>query len=324
MPTILHPESEGVWRQLRTHDVTSTESAALFGLSPYTTEFELWHRKKSGKEAAFESNERMLWGQRLQDAIARGVAEDCAVKVRKLTAYMRHNHVRMGASFDFEVVGIDSKKPDYQYDLVRAYESYGPGLLEVKNVDSLIFRDQWQVDELGNLEAPAHIEVQIQHQLHVVDRDWGVIVALVGGNTPKLLFRLRDRAVGIAIENKIREFWASIEADTPPAPNFKDDAQFIAKLYGYAEPGKIVSAYDNQELSALCARYSELAAMEKNAKEEKQAVKAELLTKIGDAEKVLTDGFTISAGVVGPMEKNYTQPAYRNFRVTPKKKAQAA
>lgn len=323
MPTILHPESETVWRALRTHDVTSTESAALFGLSPYTTEFELWHRKKEAIEAAFEENERMLWGQRLQDAIARGIAEDYAVKVRKLTAYMRHNHVRMGASFDFEIVGTLSEAAPYN-DLVANYEKSGAGILEVKNVDSLIFRDQWQVGEEGEIEAPAHIEVQIQHQLHVVDRDWGVIAALIGGNTPKLLFRHRDRAVGVAIENKIREFWASIEANAPPAPNFKDDAQFIAKLYGYAEPGKIVSAYDNQELASLCARYSELAAMEKNAKEEKQAVKAELLTKIGDAEKVFADGFTISAGVVGPMEKSYSQPAYRNFRVTPKKKAKAA
>lgn len=324
MPTILHPHNEAAWHELRAEDITSTEAAALFGLSPYVTEFELWHRKREGLVPAFKDNERMRWGRRLQDVIARGVGEDCAVKVRALNAYMRHSaDIRMGASFDFEIVGVDSSVEDYQYDLVQMYETHGPGILEVKNVDGLIFRDQWTVNEDGTLEAPAHIEVQLQHQLHVVDREWGVIAALVGGNAPKLIIRLRDRAVGAAIENKIREFWASIAAGTPPAPNFLEDSKFIAKLYGYAEPGKIVTAIDNEELANLCARYSELAAMESNAKEEKQAVKAELLTKIGDAEKVFAAGYTISAGVVGPQTKSYTQPAYRNFRVT-KKKAAAA
>ena len=57
------PASEEEWLKLRTLDVTSTESPALFGLSPYMTKFELWHRKKSGEVYTIKDNERMFWGR---------------------------------------------------------------------------------------------------------------------------------------------------------------------------------------------------------------------------------------------------------------------
>ena len=41
--------SEQAWLQQRAKDVTSTEVSALFGLSPYMTEFELWHRKANAE-----------------------------------------------------------------------------------------------------------------------------------------------------------------------------------------------------------------------------------------------------------------------------------
>src|SRR3546814_435201 len=99
MPVLIHPESEAHWLSLRAEDVTSTESPALFGLSPYATAFELHHRKTGKLSANFEQNERMIWGRRLERVIASAVGEEQGVKVRRLSAYIRHDTVsRMGAS----------------------------------------------------------------------------------------------------------------------------------------------------------------------------------------------------------------------------------
>ena len=68
---IVNFTTEAAWLKARQQDVTSTESAALFGMSPYTTHFELWHRKHSNTAPEFKSNERMKWGNRLEAAIAR-------------------------------------------------------------------------------------------------------------------------------------------------------------------------------------------------------------------------------------------------------------
>jgi predicted phage-related endonuclease len=84
---IITPDSQDHWLQLRTQDVTSTESAALFGMSPYVTQFELWHRKKSGEQPEFKTNERMRWGNRLEAAIAH--TNKMTAAARKVSAVLR-------------------------------------------------------------------------------------------------------------------------------------------------------------------------------------------------------------------------------------------
>ena len=44
------------WLQERMKDITSTEVSALYGLSPYLTEYELFHTKKDGVVVRIEEN----------------------------------------------------------------------------------------------------------------------------------------------------------------------------------------------------------------------------------------------------------------------------
>lgn len=316
---IITPPNEAAWLAMRVEDVTSTESSALFDSSPYATEFELWHHKRNKEQVTIEENERMTWGTRLQDAIAQGIADDCGVKVVRVNDYMRIIEARMGSSFDFEIVGMGKSGEFHGPDLHALLLEHGPGILEIKNVDRAVFRDAWTVNEDKTIEAPGHIEIQLQHQLHVRDRGWGVIGVLVGGNAPKIIVRLRDRAVGDALEARIRAFWQSVDAGVPPQPNFAKDAEFISTLYGYAEPGKVFDGRGNEELAGLCEQYREAADREKLAKEDKNIAKAKALTIIGDSERAILDRYTITAGVVGPAHVEYDRDPYRNWRVTPKK-----
>lgn len=297
------PESEEHWHSLRAKDVTSTESPALFGLSPYMTAFELWHRKKSGDVYTIRDNERMFWGRKLQDAIAFGIAEQQGWSAWSRPEYERIPEIRMGSSFDYE-----TSSPDRTI-----------GMLEIKNVDFLAFRDNWTVGEDGEIEAPPHIEIQLQHQLHVSGYTWGAIGVLVGGNKPYVLIREYDPKVGKGIENKIREFWLSIEENREPEPFYPDDAKFVQSLYGYAEPDKILDARDDDVIAMLCNDYAEAGKRERLAKEDKDIAKAKLLELIGNAEKALAKGYTISAGVVAPCEVAYKRDGYRLFKVTKKK-----
>ncbi len=321
------PPSDEIWKGLRKHDVTSTESAALFSMSPYLTRFELYHRKKDKTVVDIASNDRMLWGSRLQDVIARGIAEDHGVKVRRLNAYMRLVESRMGSSFDFEIVGLVEPWDGPETDLRAMYRERGTGNFEIKGVDYLVFRDQWIVNEDKSIEAPAHIEIQLQHQLHVSGRSWAAIGVLVSGNTPKIVIRERDQEVGQALEARIRELFALVKAGTTPPPTYPDDAEFVCKLFGYAEPGKVLDARGDAELAELAKQYNEAGIRFHQADEDKDVAKAKLLTRIGEAEKVLFDGYKLSAGLVGPATVAYERAGYRNFRLTvqkPKKEKQLA
>ena len=68
----------------------------------------------------------MKWGTRLQDSIAMGIAQDQGWSIRPMKEYITDTDLRLGASFDF-AIGDD-------------------GLLEIKNVDSLVFHKQWESD----------------------------------------------------------------------------------------------------------------------------------------------------------------------------------
>jgi len=308
------PKSEAEWLRLRTQDITSTEVAALFGVSPYTTLFELWHRKKENVVVEFEPTERMKWGNRLQDAIAAGIAEDNGWTIRRMTEYIREPNLKMGASFDFAIQSVNNFNDGGTNDKVN-------GLLEIKNVDGLAFNQGWSVDG-DDVEAPPHIELQVQHQLAVSGRAFAYLAALVGGNRVVLIKREPDPKIIDAIKSQVASFWFSIASGKEPVPDFYRDAKVISKLYGYAEPGKLFDARGDAEFAKLCAEHKALADIENTAKASKEAIKAQLIMKIGAAEKVLGDGFTISANSVGPAHIEYDREGYRNFRINwPRKKA---
>jgi putative phage-type endonuclease len=308
---LLRPKDRAEWLALRKKYVSSTESAALFGLSPWMTAFELGVTKQKGSDEDF-SNERMKWGQRLQRSIADGIAEDYGLRIDDLEMqYATDDESRMGASFDYRIThAVSGENSNPLTDMVR---TLGPGLLEIKNVDSLEYKNKWQDDE-----APDHIEIQLQHQLEVIGLKWGAIAALVGGNRVGLIIRERDAKVGAVIRAKVRSFWADFDKGNLPDPMMPEDAAVIVALYQYADPGKVY-ADANPELDTLVREYKQAGAAETAAKDQKDVAKAKILTIIKDAEKALVGNFTVSAAMRAPAEiAAHTRKGFRDFRITVK------
>lgn len=317
----LAPSTEQEWLSWRARDVTSTESAALFGMSPYMTAYELYHVKRGELENVFDDNERIQAGRHLEPAIASLVAERYGVIVEPFKQYATDRADRIGGSFDYLIVGVqrDTAEDDR---LQQMFHAHGPGILEIKNVDSLAFKRRWQEDE-----TPAHIEIQLQHQLELTRHPWGCIVPFVGGHTTELYIRERRPDVGQAIREAVREFWRSVEAGTPPPVVYPDDAEVVIALHQYSD-GSVVEATAEQE--ALIAEYLECSAAESAAGERKKIIKAELLQQVGDAGKLLFDGGSVSLTQTKDSEGKLVTPemvgtyvgarqGYRNFRVYTKK-----
>lgn len=312
------PATDAGWHALRACDVTSTDCPALFHLSPYTTAFELWHAKKAGSVEVLDPSDRMLWGSRLQDAIAAGIAEDQGLVVRPMREYIRLVGEGIGASFDWAIEDALPSSPFRQ-----VFIDHGPGVLEIKNVDWLAFRNGWVVEN-DFIEAPPHIEVQVQHQQLVSGRRWSLLGAFVGGNRYELLERRADPMVHAGIRAKVAEFWQSIEAGIAPDPVMPDDAEAVIRMHQFAEPGKLFDARGT-DVAVMIADYARIRGEARDLDELSKVRKAELLQRIGDAEKVLVDGYSVSAGMTGPAEiAAFTRAGFRNFRVTAKKAGKAA
>lgn len=321
--TILHPATREDWLKLREGYVSSTESAALIGMSPYITAFELALQKTEKLESDFYPTERTVWGTRLQDAIAEGIGEDYGVVVRPQRGYAIHPETRMGSSFDYEVVGLiddlgwhtgaDKRDPILR-DL---FSTHGPGVLEIKNVDSLVYKNDWSD------EAPDHIEIQVQHQLECIRYEWAVIGVLVGGNRNEILIRERDPVVGKSLVLQVIKFWGNLACGIMPPVIMPEDAETLIRLYKFATPDKLFDGREHEELAALGVKYKQHGAEETAAKEAKKVCKAQILQIIGDAEKaLLPEGMKISATQIAPTRvEAYDREGYRDFRITqPKKK----
>lgn len=289
--------SRDAWLELRSQDLTSTEISSLFGLSPYATGFETWHRKNEGTVVTIDSNERMKWGSRLEGSVAAGIAEDNDWSITPMREYIRDTERRLGASFDFSI-GDD-------------------GILEIKNTDALAFRENWIIDG-DDIQAPAHIEMQVQQQLLLSGRKYAYIGALVGGNRVVLIKREPQQAVFDAIHQKAAEFWDSIYHKREPKPSFPDDAMAVIAMSNKVQPGTVVSA--SPTMAAMAEQYKFVLQEQKVLDESKATLKAKMLLEMGEAEKVLGDGFSISAGLIQPTRvEAYDRAGYRGFRVTHKK-----
>lgn len=304
--------TEEAWLAARRQDLTSTDVAALFGLSPYLSAFELFHRKHGGMDVGGIDTERTRWGNRLEASIARGVAEDQGWEVDSMDEYIRLPEHRIGSSFDFRQRSNDIRSVSLEEDtVIRGKSNF---LLECKNVDGLEFRNNWGETDFG-LEAPAHIELQVQHQMLVSGIGEAYIAALIGGNRIELLHRFYDSAVGDRILAEAAKFWALTE---PPAPDFTRDAALIGRLYKHSDPDSVISA--DEKMVELMRKYNEAGRAKRLAEDEQQAARAELLTLIGKAERVESVEFNCSAKETKEVEvAAFVRKGYRNLRITERK-----
>jgi predicted phage-related endonuclease len=222
----------------------------------------------------------MKWGTRLESAIAYGVAEDQGWMIDPLKVYIRDPEARMGSSFDFQV----------------HHPEHGGGIMEIKNVDSLVYKRSWKDDGAGNIEAPEHIELQVQHQMEVAGFNWCAIVALVGGNEAKLAFRRRDPAVGRAIRRRVELFWKQVAMGEAPPADYIRDAEIIMQLHSQVDQGVVHDAFIDVETAALVEEFKQAKEAEAEAGKRADAAKAKIIERVDKAEKIVGTFGTISLG----------------------------
>ena len=295
------------WLENRLLDVTSTEVSALFDLNPYLTEFELYHQKKDKVVINIDDNERMMWGRHLEDSIALGFAEKYKMKVEQFDVYMRDPETRMGSSFDYKIVSEEE-----------------PMILEIKNVDGLAYRKNWIEHDEYNIEPPEHIALQLQHQLEITGYNVGYIVALVGGNTMKVVRSERDPRIGKLLKGKVENFWERIKLGVPPDVDYTRNSQYIIKnLCNQADAGVTLEA--DEEMDKLVDDYYAINKEYVSLGKTKDSIKAQILERSNNASKIVSKYGTISCGmskeskgklITQDMVGTYQNPrkGYRMFR----------
>lgn len=292
----------------RVNWIGSSEAAILLGVSPYGTAFGLFHEKAGNvPHENLDHLERIQAGRYLEPAIAMWGGEKWGDWTpRNVPHHLEHPSVpKLGASLDFD---------DRDFADNGDFETCPP--IEIKNVDGLIFRDNWTVEGEKVVDAPLHFLVQVQHQLACRPRaPHGWLLACVGGNK---LYRMRverHEKIIARIEREVAKFWQSIEANEPPDPDFTQDGPTIAQLYGKGS-GEILDLRGDSYMAALCATYLGHKDLERADKKEADEALAEIKSIVGDASGVITDAYKVSVVDIAEGEvKAFTRKPYRRWTI---------
>ena len=283
------------WHSLRSAHGGASEAAALYGESPWLTEFQLFHQK-SGTLAPtdFSDNAAVNAGRFFEPAIAAWAREKWSVDgvpwpLLKVRRYIECGDCpEMGASLDYESIdGITERCCPVEIK----WSVYGQG---------------WEYEGDTLTDAPLYYMIQVQHQLACTGAAFGWLVAFCGGDLRRMRVEASP-AIIADLKTRWRAFWAAVREGREPKPDYERDAAVIGALFREAEDREIDLTGDGA-VELLCARMIEGKATAKMGEAIVEASKAELLTKIGTASRATVGQFRIVApSVAGSPGKIVTE-----------------
>ncbi len=192
------------WLKARRAGVGASDIAAIMGISPWSTPFQIW-ASKIAEIPEDEGNEQMRWGRILENVILdEWEAENWAVNARD----------QLIRSTD---VPIMMATPDG----ITLTPDFKPAVAEAKN------RSEWSWDSI-----PEHYHAQVQWQLAVTGYQIGYLIVLFAGRHLETFEIEADHDYQTRQILAAGEFWKLVEANEPP-PTDGADNPLMASLWPY-------------------------------------------------------------------------------------------
>lgn len=304
---IVRPKTRDAWLERRKPNIGASAAGALLGVHSYQTLFGLYGLKAGLIAEDPEETPAMRRGRLLEP-----VAIDIFRDERPLWR-IEANPIPGGAVFVDRAARLSATPDAFVIDPDRA----GYGILQVKTVDSRIFRETWRDAETGDVVPPLWIGVQAILDAHFSGASWGAIGALVigAGLEPHII----DVPIHAGIVARVREaaahFWQMVEAGTAPDPDFARDGEAIARMFA-EDNGETIDLAGDNEAPELVDEHERLSAEKAAADRSLKAVKAALLAKLGAAAAgTLADGRLITAKTVHRDAYSVAPSSYRSIRI---------
>lgn len=269
--------------------VTASEVPALFGLDPRVTPFMLHHIKKGTLERADIGEEEFIrWGNRLEEPIAREIAEERGWKIRKVKRHISlsrewvgggepiifQSEHPLGASLDFEI---------FRQGEMVASELRGRAPFEIKAVGRFA---SWR----WNDGPPLPVLLQLQAQLACAGASWGAVGGLRSVTGPADVAEVpRHEGTIRKILLRILEFEVELAENRPPAPDFTitADVEAMMALHRSLDEAQELDLRSRPDLEEKVARLKALGEVDTANKKEKDSLLASLLPDISVAPGIL-------------------------------------
>jgi len=248
------------WLELRRQGIGGSDAAAILGLNPWKTAMDVW-LEKTGEFSVDDAqdNEKMYWGNMLEDIVAREFTTRTGLKVRRRNAILAHKQ------YPFMIANVD-----------RLVVGQSAGL-ECKTA-GYYSADDW------TMGVPDYYMPQVQHYMAVTGFEAWYVAVLIGGQEFKYYKVTRDDSFIRELIQAEIEFWRLVEAKTPPPiDGTKASTELVKKLYPEAEKGKEIDL--PFEAFELIQQYEQACEEEKRLQLIKDEAANKLKEMLGTAER---------------------------------------
>lgn len=245
----------------RRQGVGGSDAAAVCGLSPYKTPYQVWLEKR-GQATPQVDNEAMFWGRALEPVIRQKYA-DLTSKLVTIP-----DEILIHPKFSWVIGSLDGITSDNR-------------VLEIKTS-----RMPTGWGESGSMEIPEMYMIQVQHYLAITGFNIADVATLIGGSDFRLYEIPADKELQELIIEKERVFWSMVLEDIPPEPvSFADIKQRF---------GQMSLAKSLQTNPAVDYALAGLKAIKEMVKQE-DALKLIVLSHLGEADTLIDENDKILA-----------------------------
>jgi putative phage-type endonuclease len=247
------------WLDERRKGIGGSDVAAILGLSPWKTAFQVYQDKR-GEVGNYEGSAAMDWGKRMEPAIRQWYSDQTGRSVRV------PEKIIYNSEYPFMLASLDGFTDDGR-------------IVEIKTARS---GKGW--GEPGTAEIPDCYALQVQHYMLVTGMWVADVAVSIGGGSPELYTVEADRELFNLLIEAEAAFWERVQSGNPPEPVTYADA--VAR-YGrsHAQGVKLASQDVLTAVQYLHAVREEIGLLE--AKEEE--IKGDLIRYLGDEASDLVD-----------------------------------
>lgn len=258
----------------RSKFIGGSDIAAVLGVSPWTSPYELWLQKthrKPKEEPTPEQKKRFDRGHRLEPVVVdmlidRLTADGLEIElIRRNERYIDPEHGFMACEIDFELRVTGEVEIDGQVRWLDGEHING----DCKTVHPFAAK-KWG-DE-GSDQVPIEYAAQFMFGLGITGRQLCICATLIGMDDLLVYWVERDQETIDGIRNRVHQFWNEcVLADVEPDPIDFDDCKAI---YQKANGGSIEA---NSEVRDAVFRLCDINAKLKVLEDEKESLQFKIV-----------------------------------------------
>ena len=256
----------GHWFLKRKQVVTATDIAAICGLSPYRSAFDVWLDKTRDDIPPDSTNAAMTWGNRLEPVVAAAYTEQYGIKVAK-AEFIRKDFDGVPAGCTQDYVSEDGQI----------------------NVEVKTARSGYAWGDPGSDQIPDYYLTQVTWQMGIAGQRMTHLAVLIGASDFRIYNVPFDQTFFDSLLDRAREFWKLVLSKTPP----QTDGSVACREYFshlYRKGNKNLIQNPSQVLCSNAVKFFKLQKAAKFIEAKKEELTNVIISEVGEFGGVKIDG----------------------------------